>query len=115
MANKEVVTNANPVLPNRQNKPHDSKLALLTIVSLVLGLITLLSLAMVLSARKGDDMMEKNTGDEQVVVEDKMEKDENALPDNDELGRQQLLQDLDDLNIDEVVNTYTDEAFDAEL
>ncbi len=107
-----MVTNANTIIPKKENKPHDTKMTIMISLTLILGLLTVLTLLSVLSYNK-TPAKEKAAEQNVEIVQDEMPSEK--VESDDELGRNQLIKDFEKLELEKATNFYSEETFDAGL
>ena len=109
----KVVTNTNPVLPKKTSN-QDTKITFLVVITFVLGLLSLVSLVFVLKYSDGGIKLSRGPEDEPTNVA-LTEDNTPTIIDDDELKRKGLLFELDKLDIENVVNDYSDDVLDEGL
>lgn len=113
MNSNNVVTNANTMLPTKESKPHDSKMSALMSLTLVLGLLTLLTFVSVLGYKKNSSANKEQVPNPSttVVEEEKAE----AIVEDDELGRKKLIDNIDELELNKIGDTYSEDVLMQDL
>jgi len=114
--NKVVTNNSipeeTPQIPTK--KPHDNKMALFSIVTLVFGIIMVVSLVVALGT-KNEKAEELQQPPVEVTENAEKEKEKMEIQNDDELGTKKLLSEIEDLEFDKIFEDFSNQKFDENM
>ena len=107
--NKVVTNNQEPERTQKVpvKKPHDNKMALLSIITLVFGIIMTVSLIVALGARSKDTP--------EVALEEPSAEVIQEVQNDDELGTKKLLREIDEIDFEELTEDFSDQKFEEDM